>query len=114
MTGGHVLAILLLLGGVLAACLGAGVYAGGSLKSFYRRLWKVGLWNSGPSASIALLPIGVAIVLVAIALLFGSDGGTASLLVAALVIAAAGVVIYVADPAWIKPQWARLESTAGH
>lgn len=103
MIGARILAAAVILIGLAVTALALGSFAGGRPRRFYRQLWARGVWNRGPSATLALAPIGIGISLLGIAILAGLDG----LILASFIAMALGALIYITDPSWLRPRWTR-------
>ena len=103
MTGARIAAGVFVALGLAATLLALGSFGGGSSRRFYKQLWARGVWNYGPSATLAMAPIGVGISLLGIAILTGAAG----LIIASFIAMALGALIYITDPRWLRPRWTR-------
>ena len=89
--------------GAAAVLFGALPFAGGRTRPFFKQLWARGTWNFGPSATVALVPIGLGLSVLGIALLIREDG----LIFVSFAAMIAGAAIYITDPRWLRPRWTR-------
>jgi|GEM_PF-4192863 len=103
MTAARAGAWLIVLLGMAGIAFGAMTYAGAGTAGFFKQLWARGVWNYSPSASVAMVPIGLGIFLVGLALLIGKDWPFA----AAFVAMGIGGLIYITNPRWLRPRWTR-------
>jgi hypothetical protein len=99
--GGRLAAALFAVAGLAAVALGAAPFVSARFRRFYLLMWASSPWTNGPAASAATAAIGVGIVCVGLAILLDKD----ALIFVAFATMIAGAVIYVANPAWLKPAW---------
>jgi hypothetical protein len=99
--GGRLAAGLFAAAGLAAVALGAAPFVSARFRRFYLLMWASSPWTNGPAASAATVAIGVGIVCVGLGILLNED----TLIYLAFAAMIAGAVIYVANPAWLRPRW---------
>ena len=87
--------------------LGAWAYVGGNASTYFTKWMRTGGLFLTPAVVIMLLPGGLGITLIGIALIVGKNAVTEQLVVGGLFFVIAGWVLYFFHPRWVRPRWMR-------
>ena len=103
MFGARLAAGLFAAAGLAAIGLGAAPFVSARFRRFYLLMWATSPWTNGPAASAATVAIGVGIACIGLAILLNRD----ALIYVAFAAMIAGALIYLVNPAWLRPRWVK-------